>query len=169
MLMALVTLVPECAGFLDPAQLDALSTSKFEFALAVKAAGLIVASVPGSADVIGARVYAALSVLRDLKTNKREAKSAVAEEDAEEGKEVGEADMRRMLSAAYTDQIRGVPRTETYIHTHVIERMRPGMLELVTALIKEYNGLLASRKIDVWAVPFLPVDTPRFGRKRQFV
>jgi hypothetical protein len=179
MLMALVTLVPECAGFLDPAQLDALSTANwarlgFDVSLAVKAAGLIVASVQaGSADAIDASVYAALSDLPGLIKNRREAKSAVAEEDAEEGKEVGEADVRRMLSAAYTDQIRGVARTETYIRTHVIDRMRPDMLELVTALINEYNGLLVSRKMDVWAVPVLFVDTPRlvslFGRKRQFV
>jgi hypothetical protein len=179
MLMALVTLVPECAGFLDPAQLDALSTSRSEFSPAVEDACLIVASVQaGSAD-INARVYAALSVLRGLITNKREAKSAVAEEDAEEGKEVGEADMRRMLSAAYTDEIRGVQGTETYISTHVLGQLSPTtekgsrLIGVATALITEYNALLVGRKLPGWGVPVRYAMTPRleslFGRKRQFV
>ena len=177
MLMALITLVRECAAFLDKAQLDALGARGDQLRFDVAASCPIVHSVQaGSAELISSHVYAALSGLRDIIASKQEPKSAMPEEEAQEGKEVGEADIRRMLSAAYTDEIRGVRGVETYISTRVIDPLPSDSrrFDVARNLITEYSSLLESRKIHGWGLLVRLSDTPRsveplFGRKRQFV
>ena len=185
MLLALITLVPECAAFLDPAQRGALE-SKSLFSSEnlnehIHASCAIVGSVSVVDDVRlwNARVHAALAELHALTSgNVLDRPEPIGwPEGGEEDKEVvlGEADIRRMLSSAYADQNRGVRGIETFIGTHVIGPLRRHsetnirLFGLATALISEYNVLLKSRKIDAWAVPDMLVDTPRlvaFGKRR---
>ena len=184
MLMALITLVPECAAFLDPAQRGALElkslSSSGNFNEHLHASRAIVGSVSVVDDVTiwNARVHAALELLARTSGNVLDRPDASHwPEGGEEGKEVvlGEADIRRMLSSAYADQNRGVRGIETLIGNHVIDPLRRHsetnirLFGLATALISEYNVLLRSRKIDAWAVPYMLVDTPRlvaFGKRR---
>ena len=185
MLMALITLVPECAAFLDPAQRGALeirslfSSENLDDHLHASRAIVGSVSAVDDVEVWNARVHAALAELHALTSGNVLDRPDASHwpEGGEDDKEVvlGEADIRRMLSSAYADQNRGVRDIEALIRTHVIDPLRrhsetsSRLFGLATALISEYNVLLRSRKIDAWAVPVMAVDTPRplaFGKRR---
>lgn len=177
MLMALITLVPECAAFLDNAQRAALKSDALfdsrRLSEDLSASLAIVVSVsPESQTEENARV---LNALAGLPEGASEAPHSIDWPVPKENEnEMGEADIRRMLSSAYQ---RGTHDADHFIRTHVIEPLRresatnTRLFRVATELITEYNVLLASRKMDTWTVPVMDADTPRhaFGRKRQFV
>ena len=81
---------------------------------------------------------------------------------------LGEADVSRMLSAAYIRHLRGedvVGHVES-----VTQKLKDNVADHADKLVLEYNGLIedTNRK---WTVRFVAADTPRgsFGRRRRFI
>ena len=166
MLMALITLVPECAAFLDNAQRAELRSYAFPVSGRephLSASSAIVESV----NAAKANLLSALSRAVDFPARAQSTIDWPVPKENEN--EMGEADIRRMLSSAYTDQIRGVPDINAFIDTRVIEPLRTAtnkeLLDVATALITEYNVLLQSRNMDAWVVPETLV-APLFGKRR---
>jgi hypothetical protein len=176
LLMALATLIPKCAALLGPAQRAAVNDSRetlLDEAVEV-AAAITGAHEPG----MKGRIDAATRDLPPPAKIEQQQNARLSNRLRQLGAgAIGNADIRRVVSAAYLEHIRG--GDAEYLIGSLAEALSdaPGQekLDYAITLIQEYNELLKKRgesQERVPTVPFRAQNTPRaamFGRKRQFV
>jgi hypothetical protein len=175
-LMALVTVVPECAAFLDQAQRTAVK-GHADYASSLDEAVKVVGFMLGAKAAEWPNPHELRdqinAIVLDLQLSQKEASvthSATGRPTAGPG-ELGNVDVRRMLSVAYMEHIRGTQAIAERAVVDLVSLLRDDTKLLAGSLIDEYNTLIQSRDSGSagWTLPMTIADTPRFGRRRLFV
>jgi hypothetical protein len=176
-LMALVTVVPECAAFLDQAQRTAVKgDADYAGSLdeAVKVVGFMLGAKAAewpNPHELRAQINAIVLGLQLSQKEARVTHSATGRPTAGPG-ELGNVDVRRMLSVAYMEHIRGTQAIAERAVVDLLRLLGDETKLLAGSLINEYNTLIQSRDSGSagWTLPMTnAADTPRFGRRRLFV